>query len=200
MKLPHWHYFLLLEDELDKISRFIEINEENYNVYSIELTKLLLSICSEVDVVAKLLCKEVDIILYDKIKGSGNANISTYRTVIHTIFPEFYKTNVAIPYYNLSFAPWNSFKENKSPAWWNEYNDVKHERNLNFKKANLENILNSMSGLMILLVYLYGRDSVIALDQPNDPKLFKIEETYYRYQGSVWAGSQLGVPKVFLNS
>ena len=51
MKLPHWHYFISLEDEIVKISRFIEISEDNYDVYSIELTKLFLSICSEVDVI-----------------------------------------------------------------------------------------------------------------------------------------------------
>lgn len=198
MKQPHWHYFLLLEDDLVKISRFIEMNEDNYDVYSIELAKLFLSICSEVDVVAKLLCNEADAVLFKTTKGSRNPNIETYRTVLHVKFPHFHKANVKIPFYNLSFVPWGCFKENRSPEWWSEYNDVKHKRNINFKKANLKNVLLSMSGLMVLLVYLYGRQSVLSLDSSNQPELYEIEETYYRNQGVVWAGPQLAVPKQFI--
>ncbi len=195
MKLPHWHYFILLEDEIVKISRFIEISEDNYAVYSIELTKLFLSICSEVDVAAKLLCKEADISLFNIETGDRNPTMETYRTVIRTKFPQFHEANVRIPFYNLSFIPWQAFNDNTSPEWWKQYNGVKHERNLNFKNANLENVLFSMSGLMVLLVYLYGRQSVISLDAPYEPKLYEIEERYYRHQGARWGAAQLGVPK-----
>ncbi|WP_022664771.1 hypothetical protein [Desulfospira joergensenii] len=198
MNQPHWHYFLLLEDELVGISRFVELSEDNYEVYSIEFAKLFLSICSEVDVVAKLLCKEADSPLFDKTKGSRDPNMSTYRCVINSKFPDFHKAQVKIPLYNLSFEPWNNFKIDKSLPWWNEYNDVKHERNINFKKANLGNVLFSMSGLMVLLVYLYGYQSVVSLTSPNKPKLYEIESAYYRAQGIAWASSELYVPKGFI--
>lgn len=198
MKMPYWHYFISLEDEIVKISKFIEICEDNFSVYSIELTKLLLSICSEVDVVAKLLCKEADIGLYNKIKGSHNATIETYRTVINTRFPQFHNVNVIIPFYNLSFLPWDAFKDNVNPEWWQQYNNVKHERNISFEKANLKNVLLSMAGLMVLLVYLYGRESVISLDATYEPKLYDIEKRYYRYEGTRWGAAQLGVPKEFI--
>lgn len=177
------------------MSRFIEISEDNYDVYSIELTKLFLSICSEVDVVAKLLCKETDISLFNKIIGDRNPTMETYRTVIRTKFPQFHEANVKIPFYNLSFMPWEDFKDNAGPEWWKQYNGVKHERNLNFKNANLKNVLLAMSGLMVLLVYLYGRTSVISLDEPYEPKLYEIEERYYRYQGASWGGFSTGCAK-----
>ena len=199
MELPHWHYFMSLEDEIVKISKFIEINEDNYGVYSIELTKLFLSVCSEVDVVAKLLCKESDTDLFERTRNNRNATIEIYRTVIKAKFPQFHAANVKIPFYNLSFTPWEAFRDNTAPEWWRQYNGLKHERNLNFKNANLENILLSMSGLMVLLVYLYGRQSAISLDPPYDPKLYEIEERYYRYQGTRWGASQLGVPKDLIN-
>ncbi|HLA29008.1 MAG TPA: hypothetical protein VJZ49_14065 [Syntrophales bacterium] len=195
MNRPHWHYFLLLEDELVGISRFIEFSEDNYKVYSIEFVKLFLSICSEVDVVAKLLCKEADSPLFDKTKGSHDPNMGTYRCVINSKFPGFHKAHVEIPFYNLSFVPWDNFKVNSSPSWWSEYNGVKHERNINFKKATLGNVLFSMSGLMVLLVYFHGHQSVISLDPPNKPKLYEIESAYYRTQGIAWESSQLYVPK-----
>ncbi len=199
MKIPYWHYFISLEDEIVKISRFIEISEDNYAVYSVELTKLFLSICSEVDVVAKLLCKEADIDLFNKERGNRNPTINTYRIVISAKFPQFHEASVKIPFYNLSFMPWDAFKDNTSPEWWKQYNGVKHERNLDFKNANLKNVLFSMAGLMVLLVYLYGRESVIILDAPYEPKLYEIEERYYRNQGIRWAPAHLGVPKGLIN-
>jgi len=197
MELPHWRYFISLEDEIVKISRFVEISKDNYGVYSIELTKLFLSICSEVGVVAKLLCKEVDLSLFNKERGNCNPTIDTYRTVIRAKFPKFHEAKVKIPFYNLSFMPWEAFKDNTSPAWWKQYNGVKHERNLNFKNANLENVLSSMSGLMMLLVYLYDRQSVIPLDSPYEPKLYEIEDLNYRHHGARWGAAQLGVKRAY---
>jgi hypothetical protein len=196
MNQPHWNYFLLLEDELVGISRFVELSEDNYKAYSIEFVRLFLSICSEVDVVAKLLCKEADSVIFDKTKGSHDPNMGTYRFVINSKFPGFHEAHVKIPLYNLSFVPWDNFKADSSPTWWSEYNGVKHERNINFKNATLGNVLFSMSGLMVLLVYFYGyQSSYISLDPQNKPKLFEIESAYYRTQGIAWETSQLYVPK-----
>ena len=56
----HWNYFIALEQDLLKISRFIEFNKANYKTYSIELSHLLLASSSEVDVVMKALCNLLD--------------------------------------------------------------------------------------------------------------------------------------------
>lgn len=53
----HWNYFVALERDLESVSRYIEFNSDNLNVYSIELAHLLFAASSEVDVLAKLLCK-----------------------------------------------------------------------------------------------------------------------------------------------
>ena len=52
----HWNYFIALEQDLIKVSRFIEFSQENFNTYSIELAHLLLATSSEIDVVLKALC------------------------------------------------------------------------------------------------------------------------------------------------
>ncbi len=41
--LLHWNYFLAIESDLEKVSRYIEFAENNYGVYSIELAHLLLT-------------------------------------------------------------------------------------------------------------------------------------------------------------
>ena len=55
--LLHWNYFLAIESDLGKVSRYIEFTQENFGVYSIELAHLLLTSASEVDVVAKGICR-----------------------------------------------------------------------------------------------------------------------------------------------
>ena len=34
---PHWNYFLAMEEDLDRLSRFVEFTTNNYECYSIEL-------------------------------------------------------------------------------------------------------------------------------------------------------------------
>lgn len=47
----------------------------------------------------------------------------------------------------------------KKNHWWKDYNSVKHSRSDNFHKANLDNLLNSLSALHILnLVYQVSLD------------------------------------------
>ena len=56
----HWRYFLLLEEDLMLLARYIEFARDNYDSYSVELGRILLSAGSEVDVVAKQVCQKVD--------------------------------------------------------------------------------------------------------------------------------------------
>ena len=53
----HWNYFLAVENDVEKLSRYIEFTKDNFKVYSLEMTHLLLAASSEVDVVAKLICE-----------------------------------------------------------------------------------------------------------------------------------------------
>jgi hypothetical protein len=55
MKYPHWQYFISLETSLDETTRYVELSEANYPVFSVEYARILLSTASEVDVVCKLL-------------------------------------------------------------------------------------------------------------------------------------------------
>ena len=39
----YWNYFLAIEQDMEKLSRYIEFTDDNFPTYSIELTYLLLS-------------------------------------------------------------------------------------------------------------------------------------------------------------
>ncbi|OOE41692.1 hypothetical protein BZG00_01610 [Salinivibrio kushneri] len=58
MKLPHWQHFLSLEKDFVETVEYVELSDENALTYSIAYTKLYLAICSETDVIAKLVCKK----------------------------------------------------------------------------------------------------------------------------------------------
>ena len=48
-----WSYYLNLEERFINTTKYVEVAKNNYSTYSIEYTSLLLSICSEIDVIFK---------------------------------------------------------------------------------------------------------------------------------------------------
>ena len=173
---PHWNYFLALESDLESISRYIEFSRPNFSTYSIELAHLLLSTASEIDTVAKCICKLID-------PNSSPANINEYRKIIkdretldaprmRSDFSSFSKSSyklsaikLHIPRYVLDFVPWDSWENDKNPDWWTSYNQVKHERNRHFDKATLSNALQAVSALLALN-YIYCRME-LAVSRPE---------------------------------
>lgn len=195
----HWHYFLALEQELIKLSQFIALDERNFGTFSIELLKTYLSICAEVDVVARLLCKKVNLDFYlEKTKNEKKQkNIKTYREIIYSLFPDISEATIAIHHGKLFSIPWRSLKEDKSPKWWEQYNEVKHIRDEFFHHANLKNIIDSISGLLVLLIYYcHPMDNDIAcicLDEATKPKLLEIIGNHY-VSGVSFEGPRIYIP------
>lgn len=151
-KLLHWNYFLALESDLDRVSRYVEFTTDNYTTYSLEMAHLLLAAGSEIDVVLKGLCKKVN----PTIKAS---NIENYREILTPKFPKLCSMNVRIPRYNLGIIPWDNWQNNKKPCWWDAYNKVKHERNKYYYKANLQYTIESLAGLFTSVLYLYQEEA-----------------------------------------
>ena len=154
MKLPHWLYFLSLEKDFIKTIEYVEFDSSNELTFSIVYTKLYLSICSEVDVVAKLLCKKI-------FSTSNSSNINQYRSKIVDKYPNFHTVECLIPRYSLKLYPWASWSESKTPSWWKDYNNVTHERNLYSNLANQKNVRDSLCGLFCMLLYFYQSEFYI---------------------------------------
>jgi hypothetical protein len=85
-----------------------------------------------------------------------------------------------------------------SLPWYRAYNESKHDRHSNFKKANLGNLINAVAGLLVLLTSQFGEHEFSAgrgaigledggVDQMNPAtgSLFRI-----RYPND-WADSEL---------
>lgn len=178
--LTHWNYFLSLEKDLQELSFFIEFSEDNLKTYSTKLSSLFLSCSSEVDVVAKLLCKRLD--------NKTPRNISEYKkTIIHHL-PDITQDKVFLRQYSLSLTPWRDWEQEPSTQWWSSYNKVKHKRDCHFNEANLGNVLSSICGLFILEIYYYSRilSDAEPLSFPEttlklvpEPTLLSLDEKHY---------------------
>ena len=83
---PHWQYLISLDNDLEELSRYIELNRANYKTFSVELVRLLLATCSELDVVAKALCEKIDPIK----KRKDLRSIDAYRLIIRPMFKKFH--------------------------------------------------------------------------------------------------------------
>lgn len=187
----HYNYFLALESDVNEVFRFIEPDSENFDTYSIQLAHLLLSISSEIDVVLKLLCKEID-------RDSGAENIHEYRKIITRKYDGISYEIVYLYRFDLAFTPWQDWASNKIPAWWTSYNKVKHHRDTHFKDANLKNVLNAICGLYTALFYLRRAeiDQVLGIVDAKpidlfrpDPLLLRLDGSHYMFRS---AHSRLG--------
>jgi hypothetical protein len=172
-KIPeHWNYFLALEDDVMRLSRFVELTDDNSTAYSLEMARLLLVAASEVDVVAKQICRKLD-------AKSKAKQIDEYRTEITAAYPDIAGALVHIPKFGLTLNPWEQWaEEGKNPIWWTANNKVKHHRHTNFSDANLKNSLNAVAGLFLLLLYFYADEAQKAQLSP-DPRLFRAGTPFY---------------------
>lgn len=163
--LQHWNYFLAIEEDVGRLSRYLEPTEANFEAYSLELVRILFAAASEVDVVAKQLCNQID-------TASTANNMDQYRAKLMGHRPEIAQSQVLIQKFGLSLSPWECWEDSQNPVWWRAYNKVKHERHAHFPEANLKNALNSVAGLFSLLLFHYRQEAHDGALSP-DPILFR---------------------------
>ena len=140
MAFTHWEYFLTLDDDLGQVARYIEFADDNFATYSVELVRIILAAASEIDVVAKSFCRTLN--SSDKFE-----NIDHYRKELIARYPKFPTLKITVPRFSLSFQPWAAWGKGQNPSWWNSHTDVKHHRDSHYNQANLENALNTVTGL-----------------------------------------------------
>ncbi len=168
--LIHWNYFLALEDDLEKVSRYVDLSG-NEATYSIEIARLLLASCSEIDVVFKLICCNLN-------NTSTADDINKYFTELNTHVPAIFGFEVTIPRFGLTLQPFSSWASSKPPLWWTHHNKVKHHRDQNFDKANLKNVINSLAALYITTLFLYKNEAENGNLQKS-PSLFNVADQYF---------------------
>jgi DNA modification methylase len=168
---PHWNYFLTIERDLTEISRYVEFDKRNFRCFSIEFARILLASGAEVDVVCKQICRNIQ-------SNSTANNILDYQNEILPVYANIPRFQINVPRFGLSMKPWSEWrKPTNAPKWWTAYNKTKHNRDLEYYRANLKNALNSVAGLYIMVLYLYKNSAENGRLFPH-PQLFRVEEKY----------------------
>jgi hypothetical protein len=102
----HWSFFEMIDEDLHSLSRKVEFAEANFPTYSVYVAGLYVSICSEIDVVAKLLCK--------RIKPDTNAdNIRAHRQIIPAHYDFLPKLKITILPIPLDWMPWEIWQDTR---------------------------------------------------------------------------------------
>ena len=148
MPLQYWEYFLSIESDLDKCSRYIDFSNNNFDTYSVEFARIIMAAAAEFDAVAKEFCKLID-------PASNASNICQYADEILQKYPHLVDIEMALYRYDISVKPWDSWSSTNSPSWWQAYNKIKHDRTAHFDLANLENAINAVAGLLSGILYFY---------------------------------------------
>lgn len=141
----HWNYCRTLEKNLVTISNYIELDPDNFDTFSLELFKIILQSSAEFEV----LCKEYCMVL-DSTHNFQRANIDKLRETLFTNLPYLHDIEVSIIDKSYSFKPLEKWKNGKNPDWWQAYNAIKHNRNINFKQANLKNAVHAIGALKLI--------------------------------------------------
>lgn len=165
----HWSYFLALEDDLERLSRYVDFSGNN-DTYSLEIARLFLSCSSEVDVVLKQLCE-----IYSP--GCGASGINSYFPIIKSTTRDFLSFSIIVPRYGLTLTPWANWDDNMPPLWWQAHNKVKHHRHIHFEQATLKNCLNSVAGLFTSILYL-SKAQAYQEEFMQVPKLLNVGDNY----------------------
>lgn len=142
----YWNYYLNIERSIMELENYITFDERNFNCFSIEFIKMFQMICSEIDVVLKLITSK------SSMKGYKEYLLNNeYKEIVNS------EANLILKI-NLSFNPFSLLDLNTKLKWWEEYNNVKHDRlkNDNYTQANLKNVLESLAALYILESFYYN--------------------------------------------
>lgn len=144
------HYiraFLLLQQDLENLFAYIEPSDVNLETYSHRIQQLLMRACVEVE--ANLTA----ILIENGYKKSPkDFTMWDYKLVNQSHKLSSYEARIPGWYGSLStHEPFKNWETDIALPWYRAYNESKHDRQNNFNKATFEALLDSMSGLVILI-------------------------------------------------
>lgn len=175
--LIHWNFFIALEEDLDRLARYVDLSGQNDETFSIEIARLFLSASAEVDVVLKQLAVKHN-------AASAAANINAYFSEVTKHCPHFVGFTVLVPRFGLTLNPWSSWTVNTPPIWWQDHNKVKHHRHNHFDRATVKNCLNAVAALFVSVIHLYAEEAARG-ELLSLPRLFNVGDAHF-------GGTQMG--------
>ena len=176
--LHHWRYFLSLEREFVESLRYVELTSRQEEVFSFEFARLLLLLCSELDVVFKVACDHA-------APASGADCIGRYFECLDNKY-DLRSEEVRVDRYSQRVVPFQGWTAQVPPPWWTAGNKVKHRRHEHFEQATLGNALKAVSGLFVAnLIVLHEQaaldhlyETPVLLGRDSEPGHLMLEASY----------------------
>lgn len=146
MKDSYWKRFLYFEKRIVSLETYIAFDQNNFQVFCIEILNLYLSICSEIEAIYKEILDDKSEINFNVFKEQFT-NLENYSILTN---------EVIINNNSISFNPFITNDEKLlNCKWWTEHNQIKHNRDDRFSDATLLRLMESLSALFLLNLYLY---------------------------------------------
>lgn len=145
--MKEMHFFIALEKELESSFNYIEPDKANLSCYGAKFVTLLNTIGIEFESLTKTLIKF-------KRPDANVGNIGEIKQNLLEIFPEICTNEVEITRLNELRTPFKEWDSGVKLCWWDDFTNIKHNRIKNYPRANLETILDAMSSLVVIILYL----------------------------------------------
>lgn len=168
--------YLNHEAEFLSYIKYVPLDKINQNVWSLKLAEQLLLVGSSIDSFFK--CAKASLrksLIDDRLFYSRRGICYTYEEfqeesylynnllknesnmgLFRKIFENYYNLSNKTVYILINRTELCPFKEwayEKSPEWWKNYTDIKHDKYKNRRKATLKTILNALTALFLLNIF-----------------------------------------------
>ena len=154
--------FDLMVTDFKKICEYIDPSDSNIVVYSHRLYEMFIRICTELESNMKAILSANGYIKKNKKKIISKEywSITDYKKLEKPLKLSEYKVliNIWDNGRGLEIIPFANLAKGKTKklVWYQDYNDVKHNREDKFHLASLENVIESFCGLFVILFAQFG--------------------------------------------
>lgn len=150
----NWPFYLRLENDFINALNYVTFSEDNYQTFSVEFERQILSIGSELDIVWKMLCREL-------VPGNTASSVDAYYPILSGL-EGFLPAQVSFKMQDVVISPFGGWTNDARPQWWKAYNTIKHDRitDNHYKKGNLENTFYALAGLYAANRFLFNQLSI----------------------------------------
>jgi hypothetical protein len=172
-----------LIQQLEQISRVVQPIDSNFQAFGHEIRNVLILACTEVEAQWKAILKTHGVDAdntKDYVKLASPMKLSEYTVE----FPYYPWISAIRP-----FGNWHSGTKTptKDLRWYDAYNNVKHDRESNFKQASLGHAFEALTGFFVMLCAQYGWDFALTGDAAS--------RAFLRLKGHPqWSFSEYYVP------
>ncbi len=166
------------EERFIQTFRYVELNEKNSDVFSMEFSSILRDVGSIFSSTMEEIFKQ------NNPNKTNQPNISHFRKIlldhVHQISGQLVYVKPLKHTSKYVIFPYSAFKNsNTKPEWWEAYNKVKHGDIHSYELGNLKNTIIALAATFLLLGNLHNRnkselfDNYGLLSEDEEEKEFK---------------------------